>query len=167
MKTEDEVKALEAENADLKEKVADLEKQLKAANAATTKAKKAAVTALPKVTQPRKIGPMKDTAELGFLEEFLKADDAAFTVVASDGKKEVIAIAPRAVSGEVWMRRKAGIVLIEPITVMGPNIGQPAAIVAGFGLLDEKGTQVAWAPLTQEVRIPPQQEMRFKDLAFA
>ncbi len=120
--------------------------------AATAEAK---VTKGPKVAKARAAGPMKpgDFDPEGLLE---RLQGGGFTVVCSDGKRELTGIAPLVISGDAWTRVPAGVMLREAVTIKPDS----AIDLGGFALFDDAGKQVAWCALMRPQRVAGGQEMK-------
>lgn len=142
--------------------VARAEKAEKALKSVTAKVMRA-----PSPAKPRKVGAMKDgeaVTDAGFdddgkpLRALSDALDVAaregksIEIVFSDGKQELIQVAPIAVEGPAWIDRMQGKFLLEPIELAG---GGPASFqVTGYGLLID-GKQVAYTERSDPLNVAP------------
>jgi hypothetical protein len=77
-------------------------------------------------------------------------------LVFSDGKREIRELAPLTITGDAWRETPHGRVLNhEPLLEPG-DCTREQMILRGFGLLNEAGDQVAYAPLNDRDRDRPQ-----------
>jgi hypothetical protein len=144
------VSALEAENGELRA-------SLKAQKGQATRARNVAAALREEANPtPRKIGPLpapKSEEEAVSRREALAAALAGdfVDVVASDGKREIVGLAPQRVSGDAWQARAGGFLLAMPAIHDGADLDKPEVIVRGYGLFDAAGDQV---PVYCEAREP-------------
>lgn len=147
-----DVVALGNQTEELKAKITELEKvaaQPKAAPKAKASGGKA-----------DKIGPVPALSDDARRELDLALEaGAAFTVVPSDGKHALRALDRTEISGEAWRRDGTRMRLNLPL-VLTP---QGRCTVAGFGLVDAAGKQVAWCPLPEPVTLAAGSETSFRD----
>jgi hypothetical protein len=80
----------------------------------------------------------------------LAIDDGEVEIVFSDGKAEIIALAPRSVGGDAWQRGSRGYRLLPPIDLEPGEMDAPQVEIAGFGIL-AAGEQVGWQELPEPI----------------
>jgi len=137
---------------DAKAKIADLEK-LAAQPKAAPKAKASGGKA-------DKIGPVSALSDEARRELDMALEAGApFTIVPSDGKHALRELERTEISGEAWRRDGTRMRLNLPL-VLTP---QGRCTVAGFGLVDAAGKQVAWCPLPEPVPLAAGSETSFRD----
>lgn len=152
-------KAAEAKAADLDKANAGLSKSLRAYKGSATKARaEAEVLKAEKSPAMRKIGRMGMPADADGRKELdaliaAALDAGPVSIAFSDGKREIRELAPLIVSGGAWRKTPRGQVLdAEPLLDPGKT-DKPELSIAGFGLLNEQGDQIAWHQLPEPIRI--------------
>jgi hypothetical protein len=146
--------------------IRELGASLKAYKGSATKARNEA-TILKRELSPesRPIGAMKLGKAPGDEAARAEAIEAAFTsgpteIVFSDGKREIRELAPLIVDASAWQETPRGRVLNhEPLLEPG-FINKPELRLAGFGLLNEAGVQVAYHALPDVITILSGQRMQ-------
>lgn len=158
---QDAEKALDAARGE----IADLGKSLRAYKGSATRARaEALVLKRERSPEARPIGAMKPPRSEEEAAARAAALEAAFAdgpveLVFSDGKREIRELAPLVVDALAWQQTPHGRVLnhepvLEPV---GPRAEMK---LAGFGLLDEAGTQVAYHALPEAITILSGQRMQ-------
>jgi hypothetical protein len=112
-------------------------------------------------SKARKIGadfsPLEgDDGEQSPLDKIM-AGDQALELVFSNGANELLEFAPYDVRGTSFDRHSGGWLLRDPIVLKGSS---DDTRVRGVALL-AGGKQIAWAPFTESIRVPRNQEVNF------
>ena len=129
---------------------AEVSKQRDALAAENARLKKQPrVAPAPKPKARRKAGPVDGLVDSDRVFRLVKG--GTFEIVFSDGTEEIDALPPVLARPDAWLRTGAGTMLREPVTVT-PNA---QVELAGFGLFDAEGEQIAWCPMAQPVIIKP------------
>ncbi|WP_374650319.1 RyR domain-containing protein [Rhizorhabdus sp.] len=141
--------ALDASVADQAELQAEIAKLNSAASRAPAPAR---TRGKPRAEKRRACGPM-DRVDKATLGELIQS--AAHEVVFSDGQSEIAGLEPVMAKPDAWLRHANGWLFGESVLVDGPQRGAAPFVVAGFGLFDEEGEQVAYSPLHEPVTVAP------------
>jgi hypothetical protein len=116
--------------------------------------------------KPRDAGDMKDPVSEEDITKQREAVDKAIAeggeVVASDGTKEIILFEPVLAGSVGWAAHNGKKMLIDKVLLKLGDINQSVAI-AGFGLLDGAGKQVAWSALSDPVNVQPNTTIGIED----
>lgn len=146
--------------------VAELGKQLRAYKGSATKARNE-ITVLKANLSPeaRPIGAMKPAKAAGDEAARTAALEDAFAngptqIVFSNGRREIRALAPLIVNADAWQQTPHDRVLnYEPLLeIAGETVAEVE--IAGFGLLNEAGDQVAYHALPTPIAILAGQRMQ-------
>lgn len=160
-----QIAALAEENSALGDKIKQFQQEIAAlvADRDQLAAQLAAATKEPTVrrgaksARTRKIATSpRDRAKLDDETLLAALRDAPHSVAFSDGAQEITSLAPIVAAGKAWTVLPTGVMLIEPIMV-SPD--RPVEI-AGFGLFDDDGKQIAYAPLATVIRVAPGQQVK-------
>lgn len=133
-----------------------LAKSLRGYKAAGTKARnQIEVLKAEKSPVGRPIGPLRHEATAAGMRQLLASAVAAgpVTLVFSDGKRELRELNPLIVTGDAWREDPRGMVLkpeAHPLLEPGA-MTRPQVSIAGVGLLDEAGDQIAWQQLVEPI----------------
>lgn len=160
-----QIAALAEENSALGDKIKQFQQEIAAlvADRDQLAAQLAAATKEPTVRRGAKSAKARKIAtsprdRVKFDDETLLAAlrDAPHSVAFSDGAQEITSLAPIVAAGKAWTVLPTGVMLIEPIMV-SPD--RPVEI-AGFGLFDDDGKQIAYAALATVIRVAPGQQVK-------
>lgn len=149
---------------ELEEELAGAKRSLAAQKGATTRAK-SSVAELEARGKPRSLGAMNGEAltpdELKELIEGAETVEVAF----SDGKREVVGLGSRQVSGDAWSKTGAGLKLTvgaADFTIAGPGEGTRPFAISGYALLLD-GEQVAYRARSEQLQIGAGQRFNLSD----
>lgn len=117
---------------------------------------------------PRPVGPAKAAKDEGEVADRRdRVVDALagdyVDVVASDGKKEILALAPQRVTGDAWRQRADGHLLAMPIVHDGADLDRPEVLIRGYGLFDAAGEMAGYRPLPEPIRVGKGQRTRVEN----
>ncbi|MEA3053550.1 MAG: hypothetical protein QOG72_2453 [Sphingomonadales bacterium] len=143
----------------LRGKAEAAEASLRAQKGAATKARQeVAVLRLERSPTPRKIG--RRTGLFGKAAEpydpaaaRAAIDAGEVEIVFSDGREEIVELAPVSAAGDAWQRGARGYALRDPILLEPGEIDAPELRVAGFGIL-AGGEQIGWRELPDDIVVP-------------
>lgn len=142
--------------ASLEADLAEARRSLTAQKGAATKARnEAEVLKLERSPKGRKIGRPRalfGKPAVPFDAELarLAIDEGEVEIVFSDGKAEIVELAPIRVGGDAWRRGARGYGLIPSIELEPGEMDAPEVKVAGFGIL-AAGEQIGWQELPEPI----------------
>lgn len=141
----DQIAALTGEISSLKFKLAAQKGQ------ATRARSEVSVLKLERSPVSRPVVPMEEPRMRAVIEEALDAGEVE--IVFSDGRVEILELAPVRVLGDAW-QRGGGRLMLRPAVELEPgDMDRPEVAVAGFGLF-AGGEQIAWRALPEAVKVP-------------
>lgn len=143
--------SLETERKDKSQALIDLSKARSDLDAAK---RKASVRQKAVPIEIRSVGALDEAEDKRALLDLVQSD--LHEVVFSDGEQEIRSLPPIAVAPDAWQLIGRGVLLREAVTVKPDRTIQ----LAGFGLFNGEGEQIAWCAMAQPVTIAAGQPMR-------
>jgi hypothetical protein len=159
----------------LEAELAEAKASLRAVRGHATRARNEAhALRLEKSPERRKCGPLRapksDEEAAERAQRIAAAIGEDFVdVVASDGKKELIEIAPVRVDGDAWRRRPDGWLLTLPIEHEPGEMDKPEVRIAGYGLFapstrsGQGSEQIGWRVLPEPITVRANSRVRVEN----